>query len=370
MREVLESLGSGGVAALRWLGQHKWIEVRTTANADRPFEIGTNAVYDLPTGLEREVAAVIALASASFEINGGRAFLFLQGLKVLTEGLATGIKVLRPTAEQCLAMEHVELSLSYADYRQPFPAMFIEIPHKYRQHVKTAHGEDCHLPQYVGTWHSDGATIIQGLRATLFDDPFYMAYSYVLQPEGESTIETAFHRCLARMMENERAYVAEHGGGNPEADIRANELCVRLALNMNLMMTNSKCLDAGFAYPKWEKKLRKLVDRRQRPEDQAMLDAQPHLMAFEQNTVWHTEQSEPAEPGDGTGTARRTHWRRGHWRMQHYGEQNSKVRPTFIRPCLINGKMFDGSPSDTTVVYQPRTYKQVVEQVRGKTLAV
>lgn len=109
-------------------------------------------------------------------------------------------------------------------------------------------------------------------------------------------------------------------------------------------MVNSNVLDAGPVFRQWEKKLRQKIERRHRPDDVAMLDAMPHLLEFEQNTIWHVEKSEPGEPGDGTGSPKKPHWRRGHWRMQHYGEKNSKVRPTFIKPILVNGKLFDGSP--------------------------
>ena len=190
----------------------------------------------VPKSLEDDVASEVLLVVATHKTEAKGVFIYLQAMKVLTEGLAQGIKLLRPTPEQCLAMLHVELSLSYADYRKPFPAMFVEMPHKYREHVKAQFGAACQLPQYVGTWYTDKFTIVQGLRATLDADadPTYMGYSFVLQAAGDDNVEAAFQKCIAAMEADARLK------DEPAGEVRANELCVRSALNMNLLEAVSK----------------------------------------------------------------------------------------------------------------------------------
>ncbi len=39
-------------------------------------------------------------------------------------------KVIYPSYENCIALENVEIKIDYTDLHMPFPAFFVELPHK------------------------------------------------------------------------------------------------------------------------------------------------------------------------------------------------------------------------------------------------
>ncbi len=53
-------------------------------------------------------------------------------LYILNELYNNGIKCVKPTFEQCLAFENVEINIPFKEYQQPYETMIVEYPEKYR----------------------------------------------------------------------------------------------------------------------------------------------------------------------------------------------------------------------------------------------
>ncbi len=65
--------------------------------------------------------------------------------------LLDGPKVLRPSVEQCNALRHVDVTIPIADYRQPFPAVLIELPEQFRHGLSDE--LQVHCPSWMMLYH-------------------------------------------------------------------------------------------------------------------------------------------------------------------------------------------------------------------------
>ena len=76
---------------------------------------------------------------------------------VMSRTLAEGPKVFAFDALTCEALENFDLSVSAADYLQPFPSVVVELPADYARKRVVPFEEGSHAPDFVIVRHEPGA---------------------------------------------------------------------------------------------------------------------------------------------------------------------------------------------------------------------
>jgi hypothetical protein len=254
--------------------------------------------------------------------------------------VANGPKVLRPTAEQCEALEHVDVKLSFAEYEQPFPVFLVELPDTYRRGISERLGHPS--PNFVTVFHDRPSDYILTICEY---GPGRDGTYWVMSPRScWTTIEDALQLC-----------VEEDG-----PDLRLGELLSRVALNFALLLTKFGAKNCGPADPQNHAKQKLKAKRssgKKARRAKELLAATINLIDFEQNVVF-TEPSKPKERSvGGHGPMKRPHWRGGHFRQQPCGEGLTERRLIFVKPCFINSEFFQGDRSDTEYRIRSRSTK-------------
>ena len=248
-------------------------------------------------------------------------------LYTYSKALAEGPKLLCPTAEQCEALEHVDVNISFDDYVQPFPTFLLELPEAYRRRLTDRFGFEC--PQLVVTHHDSRTKYILSFRSAC--------------PSGEST----FHIMSPRWNTVEEALRFSEDEGN---DLAQSEVIQRVALNFGLLMTYYGVRDRGPVDPQSHAThLRNARRKNQGKGERArrLLDAEINVIEFKQDVVVYDRSETQRTDSEGDGSVKRTHWRRGHFRRQVCGHARSARRLIFIKPILVNAHRFQGDVADT-----------------------
>ncbi len=248
-------------------------------------------------------------------------------LYTYSKALAEGPKLLRPTAEQCEALEHVDVNISFDDYVQPFPTFLLELPEAYRRRLTDRFGFEC--PLLIVTHHDSHTKYIVSFRSA--------------GPSGETT----FYIMSPRWKTVEEALRFSEDDGK---DLAQCEVIQRVALNFGLLMTYYGVRNLGPGDP--ESHATHLRNARRRNRDKAerarrLLDAEINLIEFEQDVVVYDRQDSSRHESESDGSSRRTHWRRGHFRRQVCGHARLSRKLIFIKPILVNARHFQGDVADT-----------------------
>jgi hypothetical protein len=242
---------------------------------------------------------------------------------ILSKALAGGPKLLRPTTEQCVALEQVGLNVSFDDYEQPFPTFLLELPEPYRRSLAERFGVES--PDVVVTHHD---------RRT-----GYIISSCELPISRTSTINIMTPRPGRTTIEEALRFSVEEG-----SDLDQGEVVQRIAVNLGLLMTHYGVKDIGPVDPDSHAKHLRNAGRANRAKAErarALLDAEINLVEFEQDVVLYDLES------DGDGGVRRPHWRRGQIRRQPFGQARNESRLIFIKPVLVDAAQFHGDIADT-----------------------
>ena len=265
-------------------------------------------------------------------------FLAVFTLFAVSKALAGGPKLLRLTADQCRALEHVNVNVAFDDYQQPFPSVFVEIPSDFRQEVARRFGHPC--PRYVLCFHDKRTKCI--LLSSFDVSPGVHVQSFLPPRATYRHIEDA-------MMV-----------GDTGTDIDVTRLCTRIAMNACLMLTHLGVKQHGVANKTAMKKLLK-ASRHQRQKKASFAKSQlagvPTIIGFSQNIKFSLEETDSPASGvggtasKGTGT-KRPHWRRGYFRNQHIGAGRKESKLIFIAPVFVNKHLFAGEERDTHVTYR------------------
>jgi hypothetical protein len=308
------------ITPLKILGKYDWL--RWTSRETPP--LSTSVEVRLPTDPALlKFHQLIPLLRGLVEVQAPHLF----ELYTYSKALAEGPKLLRPAAEQCEALEHVDVNISFDDYVQPFPTFLLELPEAYRRRLTDRFGFEC--PQLVVTHHDSRTKYILSFRSAC--------------PSGESTC----HIMSPRWNTVEEALRFSEDEGN---DLDQSEVIQRVALNFGLLMTYYGVRDRGPADPQSHAThLRNARRRNKGKADRArhLLDAEINVIEFEQDVVVYDRSETQHSDSEGDGSTRRTHWRRGHFRRQVCGHARSGRKLIFIKPILVNAHRFQGDVADT-----------------------
>jgi hypothetical protein len=251
----------------------------------------------------------------------------LYELYAQSKALAEGPKLLCPTAEQCEALEHVDVNISFEDYVQPFPTFLLELPPEYRSKLTGRFKVEC--PELILTHHDARTKYILSFRS---GGNACVSTCHVMSPRWK-TVEEALR------------FSVEEG-----TDLDQSEVIQRVALNFGLLMTYYGVRDLGPVDPQSHAiHLRNARRRNRAKADRArhLLDAEIDVVEFEQDVVVYDRSEAQRSDLESDGSARRTHWRRGHFRRQVCGHARSARKLIFIKPILVNAHRFQGDVADT-----------------------
>lgn len=234
--------------------------------------------------------------------------------------LVDGPKAFAPTVEQAKALEHVEVNLTIDDYRQPYPAIVVQLPKGYEP------------------FHSVLVYSGEIIAATLWSERNeYDITTTIAHARGANHIEKSINTfdddCQCR-----------------PAAVRA----LRVALNSCLALSNWPTA-SRLMYPKEIESDTRLASKakseeaRRRAKERLSLPVMK--IEFTQEIKFHHVEG-GAERGEPTGRQVSTHWRRGHWAMLACGQGRAERRLTFRRATLVRGDLFEGDTANTTALYK------------------
>jgi hypothetical protein len=331
-------LGSGFAKELAVMSKMDWFAAEQDPDNPNGFRVLTEKIKSGRLAVPRW-----------FKGLDGRAMIYLNSL---CELLRNGFKVFRPNAEQCEAMEHVELPIYVRDVRVPFPAFAIDFPKEYKESLKV---RGLVTPKALMIQQGE---LVDGKPYLVvgggYDDPALAAstiwkqaeYFYVMHDNHETVEEK-----LQRYLNQDQTEIPREEAKEPGH--QTNELLSRLAINLALMATHFGISRPVEANPAYAQKL-----RRQCPTSQAArLELKSMAKYFElaQHTVIRKIQAPSAEHG-GTHASPRPHHRRGHWRSKPgYAQQRregKEVPLIFIHPVFVRAEAFLGELSATRADYQ------------------
>lgn len=261
--------------------------------------------------------------------------LFLTWMDTVAKLSASGVRMFRPSMEQCESMEHVELNLPISSYRQPFPCMVIEFPEEYRRSLRDRTGRE--PPRHIVTQHrQDIGMFFSGCSLGFYEARKQCGYHdellflFLDRPQF-ATIEDA----LAH-----DGTVSENVSAEIDAKRKVlNEACTRVAMNLCMLLADVPLREAPSD--------RKLLDRLKKDNEANRVERATHVNVVRPMQDIIVRKHETTGTSDPTGLHVAPHWRRGHWRNQHFGVSNSQIKRVFIRPVLVNASRHDGSTIDT-----------------------
>ena len=241
-------------------------------------------------------------------------------MKATSIWLVDGPKVFKPTKEQCLALEHVNVNLLLEDYTQPYPAILIQLDYPPFTNVL------CYKEEKILVCVLHTGDHLNDITTTVARTDCFVEDSLVKFDED----------C--------------------KADAKTAAAALRVACNACLALSNYGC-HAKYLFPKEAERDRRLAkestDRGKRAKDRLRLAVQ-ELTLDHVVTLHETSQHGTSELTAREGYSVSTHWRRGHWTMQCHGPGNSLRKRIFRRPILVRGDLLanDAFPPEVTTVYK------------------
>lgn len=229
--------------------------------------------------------------------------------------LVDGPKIFRPTQEQCLALEQIEVRLELNEYAQPYPALLIDLPGEYAPFLSVL----CHKDPAI-------------LNCCLVSQDHLHDITTTVAVDGRP-IEVSLQRydddCASLAAVSARA--------------------LRIAINSCLALTNFG-YQAELLYPKEAasdtRLARENTPRGERARDR--LQTTPHLVTFTQEVILHHTEVRQASQESSEESRREvtSHWRRGHWAMQSYGPSHSLRKRILRKPVLVRADKLLSSGRD------------------------
>ena len=231
----------------------------------------------------------------------------------MSRTLAEGPKVFAFDALTCEALENFDLSVSTADYLQPFPSVVIELPDDYARKRVVPFEAGKHSPDFLMVRHEpEAGCVLLAMHLTS-----HQVLTRLLKLDPAWTLEETWEK-------GKRAWGDTDTLGMTPEETALGSALSKLALNVCLMATayGVRCL--GPANPSHHERLKryaKLAGKRWR-EQREKADLEVRLMpmryAFAQEvTLYRREPGEVRTEANGTGGwTVSPHWRSGHWRSQ------------------------------------------------------
>jgi hypothetical protein len=269
---------------------------------------------------------------------------------VMSRTLAEGPKVFAFDALTCEALENFDLSVSAADYLQPFPSVVVELPADYTRRRVVPFGEGSHAPDFVVVRHeAEAGCVLLAMHLSS-----HQVLTRLLKLAPASSLEETW-------AQGGRAWGARDTLGMTAEEAALGGALSKLALNVCLLATayGVRCL--GPANPSHYERLKrhaKLARKRGREQqERAEMEVRmtPVRYAFAQEVTLYQKERATGQHGAGEGGwTVSPHWRRGHWRWQPCGAGRQERRRVAIPSVLVNGHLFVGSPADTVATYRVR----------------
>lgn len=319
---------SESITPLKLLGKYDWLWWTPLDTSPPKVQLKLHIPPDPALAQHRCLIATLKRAEDENPVLLFRFYVF-------SKALADGPKLLRPTTEQCVALEHVDVNVSFEEYELPFPTVLLELPGPYRSMLTERFGQEC--PEVVAVHHDRRTGYIISVCERRAPQP--SSINPMSPRRGRRTIEEAL-----------RFSVDE---GN---DMDQGKVVQRIALNFGLLMTHYGVRVTGPADPVGHAKQLRNARRANRAKAKratALLDAKIKIVEFDQDVVVYEGYEDPRSDNEVQGETRRPHWRRGHFRRQPIGHARSERKLVFIRPILVNAAHFHGDIADTK--YQLRT---------------
>lgn len=252
-----------------------------------------------------------------------------------------GLKMIKLTKEQCIVLSQIKLGgISIDDYHQPYETVGIEIPDDYRDWLRKKY-KGCTPPKMALVHHKQrGKKDEDGNKSDNYEN--YILTSYYV--DDMYPIISTFITEGCTDLENLIGQVRLKDQG--DIDIAASQDLMRLALNINILITQFGMEKWGYENPKRYRALKREGRGRERGEIY-WVGLNQEIKLFEKR-VWSGERRGPL---DEERRSPHPHFRHGYMRRQHYGPRNEKVKIIFIRPVFVCSEAFKGDISDTTVVF-------------------
>jgi len=347
--------------AMKWLASKDWLDVSSGPTGTQAKVKNIRATEKDYEVYRSETIQRAQMLLSQYCTSASGAFIAL----IVSEAIANGPKMFRPTFGQFIALENTEVSIPFELYEQPFPTVILEVPKEYKERIENKYKIANKVPSYVLCYKHHKDNVI-AVCAWFGQDDMILN---IMSPSPEyKTIEDAIVVNKSKRgyeFETTEEWLARPDNLAPMSDsetmeFEIAELVQRLGLNFSLMMTmlGTKVLGPLNSTPaKVSKQKRSLNNKNANPEKQfrfrKLLASTVYLCAFEQNIQFYDVQKAPEGSSRGIEgrSAPRTHWRRGHYRMQPCGPKNSQRKLKFIKPVLVMSKNFTGDISDTRVTY-------------------
>lgn len=285
-----------------------WVDVKVFPNGEYAA---------LPKYWSRERLLLARL----YDLRGGDVF----AMWAASRWLADGPKVFRPTAEQCAALEQVEVSLTLRDYRQPYSTLYVEFPAG-----RYAPFNGCVV------FHTDDREMVNcDLRSS----------------DENRNIVTTIRRDERPMERSIQAFDESCADDREVASV-----ALRVAINSCLALCNFGHV-ARLAFPGEVERDRKWS--REQSERGARARERVHTavteVSFAQDVKLHSDLRGRGSDGDHAGAERPFHWRRGHMRAKSgYGDARragEQVPLVYVRPCMVRADKLTVDVSETSVEY-------------------
>jgi len=316
------------ISKLNWF--HAW---QDTNNKHR-FLMNKEDLGNLPPGIIRNAA----------ELMDARGRMYLW---TICNIIKTGLKVFRPTAEQCLSTDHIDLPIFVSDFKPPFPFFVIELPKEYRAHVTKELGR---CPQWltIGTGKLDSGEdflIITCNYAFSMTTTLPWLIKKNENQDQDHEISYIFHENGIPIEDKiTRCFDAGQNEIDPltHTDYQIGEKVTRAAINLSLLATQFTTTPLTSNNPKHDQRLKRWLTAD--PENQAariQLKTQAKYFEIIQNVTIHRTETTHHDP-TGSHAPPKPHWRRGHWRRQSFGIKNTERKLIFIQPVLVRAEAFIG----------------------------
>jgi hypothetical protein len=234
------------------------------------------------------------------------------------EAIKHGKKIISPSYEQCLALENVEIKIPYEDFRMPFPALFVEFPHKYYLSL---------LERFPGPCAPNSAIILQR------EELGFICMAFLAAGDNPSIVTTMNKKEVSGSIEDHLTYLENKNEADDFREQKMIKVLQRVLFNYCLLLTNYGHKVIGH------------IDRKGRvnPKEGEMV-----FVGLHQNIKKIYKVIQYEDKG-GTHAPVSPHWRSGHWRNQAYGEGLKLRRQRFIQPVFVRADRFGGNLGDTEV---------------------
>ncbi len=253
-------------------------------------------------------------------------------LYIINELYNNGIKSIKPSLEQCLAFENIEINIPFSSYQQPYETMIIEFPQEYRSILESRYKVRAPLSVIC---HKNNNYLIGALS---FGVKNYNITFFITNPD--TIIEELIQVCDP----NNSMPIRDHNIviTNKDLDFLPVKQAEHVVLNIMLFATNFGSKKIGYENIKQHR-----FHVRKKPnlarEDFYYYGLNQEIKLFEKKIVKNIE--------DGTHASPHPHWRKGHWRLQHHGINNSLIKIIFIKAVFVCDERYKGNMSDTQVSY-------------------